>query len=68
MAQFEIMGLDSVLQAESEIDPKSTSSDTNVVSTEATIDPKKLEKDRRVRYLLTMSLTNIVLKKVIKAK
>lgn len=49
LAQFEILGLDSVLQPEE-------------------VDPKRLDKDRRVRNLLSMSLSDMVLRKVIKSK
>lgn len=66
MAQFEILGLDSVLQPEEDdLKGKGVVGDGSDAKPK---DPKWLEKDRRVRNLLSMSLSDMVLRKVIKSK
>lgn len=68
LAQFEILGLDPVLQPE-EVDPKGKGLASDDPDSKAlTVDPKRLEKDRTVRNLLSMSLSDMVLRKVIKSK
>lgn len=67
LAQFEILGLDSVLQPE-EVDLKGKGVASDDPDSKAAVDPKRLEKDRRVRNLLSMSLSDMVLRKVIKSK
>lgn len=67
LAQFEILRLDSVLQPE-EVDPKGKGVTDDDPDSKSKSDPKRLEKDRRVRNLLSMSLSDMVLRKVIKAK
>lgn len=67
LAQLEILGLDSVLQTEV-LDPKGKAVDDDGSDSKDKQDPKWVEKDRRVRNLLSMSLGDIVLRKVIKSK
>lgn len=67
LAQLEIRGLDSVLQPE-ELDPKGKGVAYDDSDSKTKLDPKRLDKDRRVRNLLSMSSSDMVLRKVIKAK
>ncbi|CAE6201278.1 unnamed protein product [Arabidopsis arenosa] len=61
LAQLEILGLDSVLKTE-----ETSASDDDEKVDES--DPKWIAKDRRVRNLLGMSVTDLVLRKVMKNK
>lgn len=67
LAQLAILGLESVLQPEV-LDPKGKAVDDDGSDSKDKQDPKRLEKDRRVRKLLSMSLGDMVLRKVIKSK
>lgn len=67
LAQLEILGLDSVLQPEI-VDPKGKSVVDGDSDSKGAVDPKRLDKDRRIMNLLSMSLSDIVLRKVIKSK
>lgn len=67
LVQLEILGLDSVLQPEAVTDPKGKEIQEEGAEHEVKKrDPKWLEKDRKVRNLLSMSLADLVLRKVIK--
>lgn len=67
LVQLEILGLDSVLQPEA-ADLKGKAVDTSDSESKDVLDHKRLEKDRKVRNLLSMSLSDMVLRKVIKSK
>ncbi|KAF8085854.1 hypothetical protein N665_0644s0006 [Sinapis alba] len=63
LCALEIMGLDSVLEEE----PKSEDGvDKSEPSNEAKTDPKKAQKDKRVMSLIHMSLSDQIVRKVMK--
>lgn len=66
LAQLEILGFQSVLQPEATVDPKGKGVQIEGVEQEVIVNPLWLEKDRRVRNLLSLSLADMVLRKVIK--
>ena len=66
LMQLELQGLGKVLQAESNEGSSKIDDDDLKLKAKKEPDPKAKEKDTRVRNLICSSLTNIVLRKVMK--
>lgn len=66
LMQLELQGLGHILNTESDSSKKEDDGDTTVIDQDIKKDPLAKEKDRRARNLICSSMTNIVLRKVMK--